>query len=68
MKNRPQKGADEMENRERIISLVLKAVAVGMSIASIVMLFLPDVSDVNTHITLLSIGLAALALAALQKE
>lgn len=57
-----------MENRERIISLVLKALAVGMSIASIVILFLPDVSDVNTHITLLSIGLAALALAALQKE
>ena len=57
-----------MENPQRIISLVLKAVAVGMSIASIVMLFLPDVSDVNTHITLLSIGLVALAVAALQKE
>jgi hypothetical protein len=39
-----------------------------MSVASIVMGFLPDVADVDTHITLLSIGLAALAIAALQKE
>ena len=52
----------------RITGLVLKAVAVGMSIASIVMGFIPDVADVNTHITLLSIGLAALAVAALSKE
>jgi len=36
-------------------------VAVGMSVASIVMGFLPDVADVDTHITLLSIGLFALA-------
>ena len=53
---------------QRITRLVLKAVAVGMSVASIVMGFIPDVTDVNTHITLLSIGLAALAVAALQKE
>ena len=52
----------------RITGLVLKAVAVGMSIASIVMGFIPDVADGNTHITLLSIGLAALAVAALQTE
>ena len=52
----------------RITGLVLKAVAVGMSIASIVMGFIPGVADVNTHITLLSIGLAALAVAALQTE
>ncbi len=57
-----------MENPKRISNLVLKAVAVGMSVASIVMGFLPDVADVDTHITLLSIGLAALAIAALQKE
>jgi hypothetical protein len=57
-----------MENARRIITLVLKAVAVGMSVASIVMLFLPDVGDVDTQITLLSIGLAALAVAALQNE
>ena len=53
---------------ERIIGLVLKAVAVGMSVVSIVLGFLPDVADVDTHITLLSIGLAALAVAVLQKE
>ena len=52
----------------RITGLVLKAVAVGMSIASIVMGFIPDVGDVDTHITLLGIGLAALAVAALQDE
>jgi hypothetical protein len=57
-----------MENSKKIINLVLKAVAVGMSVASIVMGFIPDVADVDTHITLLSIGLAALAVAALQKE
>ena len=59
-----------MEKAEikRITSLVLKAVAVGMSVASIVMGFIPGVADVDTHITLLSIGLAALAVAALQKE
>ncbi len=57
-----------MENARRIISLVLKALAVGMSVVSIVMLFLPDVGDVDTQITLLSIGLAALAVAALQNE
>ncbi len=53
---------------QRIIGLVLKAVAVGMSIASIVMGIIPDVADVDTHITLLSIGLAALAVAALWQE
>lgn len=57
-----------MENTQNIVNLVLKAVAVGMGIVSIVLSFLPDVSDVNTHITLLSIGLTALAIAALQKE
>jgi len=51
-----------------IVSLVLKAVAVGMSVASIVLGFLPDVADIDTHVTLLSIGLFALAVAALQKE
>jgi len=67
---RRKKGVIKMAKSEiqRITSLVLKAVAVGMSVASIVMGFLPDVADVDTHITLLSIGLAALAVAALQKE
>ena len=58
----------EKSEIQRITSLVLKAVAVGMSIVSIVLGFIPDVGDVNTHITLLSVGLAALAVAALQKE
>jgi hypothetical protein len=58
----------EKSEIQRITSLVLKAVAVGMSVASIVMGFIPDVADVDAHITLLSIGLAALAVAALQKE
>ena len=57
-----------MEQKENIVSLVLKAVAVGMSVVSIVLGFIPDVGDIDTHITLLSIGLAALAVAALQKE
>lgn len=57
-----------MEKAQNIINLVLKAVAVGMSVVSIVMGFLPDAADTDTHITLLSIGLAALAVAALQKE
>ena len=57
-----------MENPGRIVNLVLKAVAVGMSVASLVMGFLPGVATVDTHITLLSIGLAALAVAVLQKE
>lgn len=50
-----------------IVNLVLKAVAVGMSVASIVLGFL-NVADIDTHVTLLSIGLFTLAVAALQKE
>ena len=53
---------------QRIVGLVLKAVAVGMSVVSIVMGFLPGVATADTHITLLSIGLAALAVASLSKE
>ena len=56
-----------MGNTQKIVSLILKAVAVGMSVVSIVLLFLPDTADVTTQITLLSIGLFALAVAALQK-
>ena len=58
----------EKSNTKHIISLVLKAVAIGMSVASIVLAVIPNVGDVNTHIMLLSIGLAALAIDALQKE
>jgi hypothetical protein len=57
-----------MENTQRIINLVLKAVAVGMSVVAIVLSFLPDAADIDTRLTLLSIGLFALAVAALQNE
>ena len=57
-----------MENAQRIIGLVLKAVALGMGVVSIVLGFLPEAANVGTQVTLLSIGLFALALAALQKE
>ena len=50
---------------QRITGLVLKAVAVGMSVVSIVLGFIPGAADIDTHITLLNIGLAALAIAAL---
>jgi hypothetical protein len=58
----------EKSEIQRIAGLVLKAVAVGMSVASLVMGFIPGVADANTQITLLGIGLAALAIDALQKE
>ena len=37
-----------MEKVQNIVSLVLKAVAVGMSVVSIVLGFLPDVADIDT--------------------
>ena len=52
----------------KIIVLVLKAVALAMGVASIVMGLIPETADLDTHITLLGIGLAALAIAALQNE
>ena len=48
-----------------IIEMILKALAMAMAIASIVMGFFPRETTVKTHITLLSIGLAALAIAAI---
>jgi hypothetical protein len=39
-----------------------------MSVVSIVLGFLPDAADVDTHQTLLGIGLFAPAVAALQEE
>jgi uncharacterized membrane protein (Fun14 family) len=57
-----------MENIQRIINLVLKAVAVGMSVVSIVLGFLPEAADIGTQVTLLSIGLFTLSVAALQKD
>jgi len=57
-----------MEEARRIFGLVLKAVALGMGVVSVVLGFLPDAADAGTQITLLSIGLTALAIAALQDE
>ena len=57
-----------MENAQRIIGLVLKAVALGMAVVSIVLGLLPASADIDTQVTLLSIGLLALALVALLKE
>jgi uncharacterized membrane protein YwzB len=58
----------KMENTQRIVSLVLKAVALGMAVVSIVLGFLPEAADIGTQVTLLSIGLFTLSVAALQKE
>jgi hypothetical protein len=48
-----------------IITLVFKVVAMAMGIVSIVMGFFPKETNVDLHITLLSIGLGALAFATL---
>ena len=56
-----------MENSKKIINLVLKAVAVAIPIVSIVMGFFPGEANVDTHITLLSIGLAVLAVASIRE-
>lgn len=53
---------------QKLTVLVLKAVAVGMSVSSIVLGFIPNAANVQTQVTLLGIGLAALAIAALSKE
>ena len=49
-----------------IVELVLKVVALAMGIASIVLGYFPKQAKTETHITLLGIGLVALAIAALQ--
>lgn len=56
-----------MENAQNIVNIVLKAVAVGMSVTSIVLGIL-GVVDVETQVTLLGIGLATLAVASLSEE
>jgi len=48
-----------------IIQLVLKVVGMAMGIVSIVFGFFPKETNTKTHIALLSIGLTALAIAAL---
>ena len=54
-----------MGNYSTILTLVFKAVALGMAVASLVLGILGTAS-VDTLVTLLSIGLLSLALAALQ--
>ena len=56
-----------MSKYQGTINLILKAVALGMSVASIV-LSIMNVSTVETNVTLLSLGLFALALLSLQKS
>ena len=56
-----------MKENQKPFQTVLKAVALGMSIASIALGYLGAV-DVGTQVSLLSIGLFALAIAGLQKE
>ena len=56
-----------MTKVQSTINLVLKAVAIGMAIPSIILLLL-DVVSLETNVMLLSIGLLALALAYLSES
>lgn len=55
-----------MSKTQQISALVFKAVALAMAVASVVLSILGEAS-VETHVTLLGIGLFALAVASLQK-
>jgi len=57
-----------LDSLSEIFSLVLKAVALGMGACSLVLTVLPDAGQGDTPITLLSIGLAALAMDALKQS
>jgi hypothetical protein len=54
-----------MQESKRLIELVLKAVALAMAVASVVLGIL-SAAPLETNVTLLGIGLFALALAALR--
>jgi len=56
-----------MKEYQGTINLILKAVALGTAVASLV-LGIMNVATVDTNVTLLAIGLFALALVSLQKE
>ena len=56
-----------MESSKNTIHTVLKAIAVAMAVASIVLGFL-NAASVSTQVALLGIGLLALAVVALQNE
>ena len=57
-------------NMNKMLELVLKAVALAMAMAvvSLVLGFIPEAGSIDTNITLLGGGLAALALTSLQNE
>ena len=56
-----------MKERSEIVQLVLKAVAMAMGVASVVLSILGTV-PVETNVILLGIGVFALGLAALDRE
>ena len=56
-----------MKKYQSLIQVVLKAVALGMSVASMVLGYI-DAVDTGTQVALLSLGLFALAVAALQNS
>ncbi len=60
-------GGDIMKEREEIVMVVLKAVALAMGVASVVLAALKTAS-IETYIMLLGLGLFALSLAALQES
>jgi len=55
-----------MKEREEIVTLVLKAVALAMGVATVVLSIL-KVASIDTYVMLLGLGLFALSLASLQK-
>lgn len=56
-----------MNSVPRLITLVLKATALGMAVATVVLDTLKTLAP-ETGLSLLALGLACLALAALQKD
>jgi hypothetical protein len=56
-----------MDKKSSTVDLVLKAVALGMAVASIVLGILKT-APVQTNVLLLGIGLFALALSAISKD
>ncbi|MBN1994731.1 MAG: hypothetical protein JW953_18685 [Anaerolineae bacterium] len=55
-----------MKQYQKTITSVLKAVALGMAVASLVLVIM-QVTTLETNVTLLGIGLFALALLSLQE-
>jgi hypothetical protein len=56
-----------MEDRSKIMQIVLKAVGMAMGVASVVLSLL-GAAPVETNVILLGIGVFALGLAALDRE